>query len=141
MTKGPMIILSGPSGVGKSTVIRQLLAVKEFPLRLSVSATTREKRPGEQDGREYHFWKRERFQEAIAAGAFLEWAEVFGKYYGTLRSEVEPYREQGAAQVRQKCPDAVSIFLRASSLDTEEELKTLEARLRKRGTESEEAMQ
>src|SRR5262249_45960163 len=83
--------------------------------------------------------------EGIAAGAFLEWAEVFGNYYGTLRSEVEPYREQGVAvvldidvqgaeQVRQKCPDAVTIFLRASSLDA------YERRLRKRGTEDEAAV-
>jgi guanylate kinase len=151
MKKGPLIILSGPSGVGKSTAIRRLLAEPPMPLRLSVSATTRSARPGEQDGREYHFWKRERFEEGIRAGEFLEWAEVFGKYYGTPRSEVEPYRErgegvlldidvQGAAQVRTKCPDGVSIFLRASSLDPEEELKTLETRLRKRGTESEEAI-
>jgi guanylate kinase len=152
MTKGPLIILSGPSGVGKSTIVARLLANPPVPLRLSVSATTRRRREYEINGKHYHFWTRESFQDGIATGAFVEYAEVFGQYYGTPRTEVEPYREQGlgvlldidvqgAAQVRQKCPDTVSIFLRASSLDAAEELKTLEARLRKRGTESEEAIQ
>jgi guanylate kinase len=139
MDKGPLIILSGPSGSGKSTVVRRLLA-SGLPLRLAVSATTRKERVGEQEGVHYHFWKRSRFEQEIAAGAFLEWADVFGNLYGTLRSEVEPYRlrgigvlleidVQGAAAVREKCPDAVSIFLRTSSL------ATYEQRLRDRGTE------
>src|SRR5262245_2175586 len=89
MSKGPLLILSGPSGSGKSTVIGRLLEAPEFPLRLSVSATTRERRDNEQNGKHYHFWTRDRFEQAIAAGAFLEWAEVFGNYYGTLRDEVE----------------------------------------------------
>jgi guanylate kinase len=144
--KGPLIILSGPSGSGKSTVITRLLAAKDLPLRLSVSVTTRAPRPGEEDGKDYHFWPRERFEKEKQAGAFLEWAEVFGNYYGTLRREVEPYRGQGmgvildidvqgAAQVRSKCPDAVTVFLRAPSLEV------YERRLRKRGTESEAAIQ
>jgi guanylate kinase len=142
----PLFILSGPSGSGKSTVLSRVLADPEPPLRLSVSATTRSPRPAEKDGVNYHFWTRERFLTAIDADAFLEWAEVFGNYYGTLRSEVEPFRQrgvgvfldidvQGAAQVRQKCPDAVTIFLRTSTLEAYEQ------RLRGRGTETEEQIQ
>jgi guanylate kinase len=141
-----LFILSGPSGSGKSTVLRRLLALPHPPMRLSVSATTRQPRVNEQDGVHYHFWTRERFEAAIGADEFLEWADVFGNCYGTLRSEVEPFRlqgigvfldvdVQGAAQVRERCPDAVTIFLRASSLDA------YEKRLRSRGTESEEAIQ
>jgi guanylate kinase len=140
--KGPLIILSGPAGCGKSTVTARLLARGDLPLRQSVSATTRPPRPGERDGEHYRFWTRPRFEEEIRAGGFLEWAEVYGNYYGTPRSEVEPYRArgvgvilvidvQGAAQVRAKCPDAVSVFLRASSW------AECERRLRGRGTEDE----
>jgi guanylate kinase len=146
MPNAPLIILSGPSGSGKSTVLARLLAPADLPLRLSVSATTRAPRPGERDGEHYHFLTREQFEAERDAGAFLEWAEVFGNYYGTLRREVEPFREQGvgvildidvqgAAQVRRQCPDAVSVFLRAPSLEV------YEGRLRKRGTESEAAIQ
>jgi len=146
MDRGPLIIVSGPSGSGKSTVIRRLLAESKRPLRLSVSATTRPPRPGEVDGVDYHFWCRERFAEAVRAGEFLEWAEVHGRCYGTLRQEVEPFRQrgvgvildidvQGAAEVRRRCPDNVSVFLRASSPAAYEE------RLRRRGTESEATIQ
>lgn len=140
MPKAPLIIVSGPSGSGKSTLIGRLLAAQVMPLRLSVSATTRSQRPGEKDGVDYHYWTRERFEKEIAAGAFLEWAEVHGNCYGTLRSEVEPYRAQGvgvildidvqgAAQVRSKCPDAFSIFIKTSSPEI------LKTRLGSRGTE------
>src|SRR4051812_38713090 len=95
MPCGPLLILSGPSGSGKSTVIDRLLREHGQPLRLSVSATTRAPRPLETDGVQYHFWTRERFQKEIDAGGFLEWATVHGHYYGTPRSEVEPYRAQG----------------------------------------------
>jgi len=142
----PLFILSGPSGSGKSTVLGRLLAEQDPPLRLSVSATTRAPRAKERDGVHYHFWTRQRFEAQVEAGAFLEWADVFGNLYGTLRGEVEPYRQQGigvvleidvqgAAQVRRECPDAVTVFLRTSSLESYEQ------RLRSRGTESEEAIQ
>ncbi len=142
MGQGPLIILSGPSGCGKSTLVARLLADSRWPLRLSVSVTTRPPRPGEVDGVNYHFWSRQRFQEEQQAGAFLEWAEVFGNFYGTLAREVEPYRQQGIGvlleidvqgwdQVRQRCPDAVSIFIRTS------DLRICEERLRNRDTERE----
>jgi guanylate kinase len=139
--RGPLIILSGPSGSGKSTVIQRLLADPPGPLRLSVSATTRPPRDGEVDGTDYHFWTPERFAQELAAGAFLEHAVVHRAHsYGTLRAEVEPYREQGigvvldidvqgAEQVRQICPDHVSVFLKGPSMDD------YERRLRARGTE------
>jgi guanylate kinase len=145
--RGPLIILSGPSGSGKSTVLDRLLRRTDLPLHLAVSATTRPSRPGEEDGVAYHFWTAERFAEELAAGAFLEHESVFGRCeYGTLRSEVEPHRERGegvileidvrgAATVRQKCPDNVSVFLQTPSLEDYEQ------RLRKRGTESDEEIQ
>jgi guanylate kinase len=143
--KAPLIILSGPSGCGKSTVTAGLLERGDLPLRQSVSATTRPPRPAEEDGHHYRFWTRERFEQEIRAGGFLEWAEVYGNYYGTPRSEVEPYREsgvgvilvidvKGAAQVRARCPDAVSVFLRASSW------AECERRLRGRGQDDEAAI-
>jgi len=143
MHQGPLIILSGPSGSGKSTVIRRLLDENGMPLRLSVSATTRQPRVGEQDGVHYYFWTREHFHEQVRAGAFVEWAEVHGSNcYGTLRSEVDPYRDlgigvildidvQGADQVRPQYPGCLSIFLRTSSWEE------YERRLRSRGTEDE----
>jgi guanylate kinase len=142
----PLIILSGPSGSGKSTLIARLLAEGGWPLRLSVSVTTRAARAGEQDGVHYYYWPRQRFQQEVKRGGFLEWAEVFGNYYGTLKSEVEPHRRRGTGvlldidvkgwqQVKQQCPEATSIFIRTSSL------ALLEERLRRRGSESEEAIQ
>jgi guanylate kinase len=143
MAKAPLIILSGPSGSGKSTIITRLLQDRVLPLRLSVSATTRAPRPYERDGVHYWFWTRAQFQRQRQAGAFLEWAEVHGQLYGTLRSEVDDYRTrgvgvlldidvQGAAQVRSCCPDSVSIFIRTSSWEAYEQ------RLRKRGSETQE---
>lgn len=142
----PLIIVSGPSGCGKSTIIRRLLEEKAWPMRLSVSATTRDRRPGEEDGVAYHFWSSADFLKEVEAGGFLEWAKVHDHYYGTLASEVTPYRQrgigvlldidvQGADQVRKRCPDAVSIFIRTSRFES------LEERLRRRHTETEAALQ
>lgn len=146
MISGPLIIVSGPSGSGKSTLIRRALKVFGPELRHSISATTRPRRDGEADGVDYHFWSKSRFQAGIAAGEFLEYATVFGKYeYGTPRSEVEPYRlrgvgvvldidVQGAEQLRRTCPDGFFIFLETPAGE-------YERRLRERGTDSEDAIQ
>jgi guanylate kinase len=145
-TPAPLFILSGPSASGKTTVLHRLLADAQTPLRLSVSATTRARRPGEQDSVDYHFWTRELFEAELKAGGFLEHAEVYANLYGTLRREVEPYRQkgigvfldidvQGKEQVCRVCPEAVTIFLRTS------DLATYERRLRERGTETEDAIQ
>ena len=126
-------------------MLKRVLADAGVPLRLSVSATTRAPRPGEQHGREYYFWTPEQFEAAVKAGNFLEWAKVHGNCYGTLRSEVDPWRRkgmgvvldidvQGAAQLRPLFPEAVTIFVRTSSEDT------YRKRLEARGTETFEAI-
>ena len=146
MTRGPLIVLSGPSGSGKSTVIDKLLERTRLPLHLAVSATTRRARPGEKEGEDYHFLEQAQFEELLRQDAFLEHADVLGNCYGTLRREVDPHRDlgkgvlleidvQGAEQIRRRCPDAVTVFLRASSL------RAYEERLRSRGTEDEAALQ
>ncbi len=146
MALAPLIIVSGPSGCGKSTILRRLLQEATLPLRMSVSVTTRKERINEQPGVHYHFWTMPDFLHARDTGRFLEWAEVHGNYYGTLENEVTPYREigqgvfldidvQGREQVKKRCPDAVSIFIRTSRFET------LEERLRKRHTEPEDVIQ
>jgi guanylate kinase len=128
MSRAPLIVLSGPSGSGKSTVVRKLLQDSGLPLRQSVSVTTRKARPSERDGVHYHFWTAERFDEHLRRGEFLEWAEVAGNRYGTLRAEVDAHRDQGtgvvlvidvqgAAQIRKQYPDCQTIFLRAPSFE------------------------
>ena len=141
-------MVSGPSGAGKTSVMQRVYATCRAPLVHSVSATTRLPRQGEVDGVDYHFLSDQEFQVRRKRGDFLECFEVFTKrdWYGTLLSEVTSGLEagkwvvleidvQGACDVMQRFPDAVSIFLRPS---TQEEL---ERRLRNRGTETEEAIQ
>ncbi|HPD47955.1 MAG TPA: guanylate kinase [Anaerohalosphaeraceae bacterium] len=118
--KGKLVIISGPSGVGKSTICRAV--VERTGAHLSVSATTRPKAPSEVDGRDYHFMSREAFEQGIRNDEFLEYAEVFGNYYGTPRSEVEAALAegrtvileidvQGARKVKQLYPDVIMIFI------------------------------
>lgn len=135
-----MFVITGPSGVGKGTLIRGLL--ERVPeLELSVSATTRKPRPGERDGIEYHFLSPEEFERRVEAGDFLEHATYSGNRYGTLRSEVErrlgrrrpvvlEIEVQGARQVREAMPDAVAVFIAPPSPEA------LRARLVGRGTDT-----
>ena len=133
---GILFIISAPSGSGKSTLVSQLRTLVAG-LDFSISYTTRAPRGSEENGREYHFTSREEFERMIAAGDFLEWAEVFGNYYGTAMSALDHAREagkdllldidvQGAVQVMAKLPNAVSIFILPPSPEV------LEMRLRNR---------
>jgi len=139
-----VFVVSGPSGAGKSTLVRKVLAM-EAGLRFSVSATTREARPGETDGVDYHFVTGEEFRGMIDRGEFLEHAEVFGDQYGTPRTEIDAARAeglgllveidvQGAAQLEEALSDAVRIFVKTDALEE------LERRLRGRSTETEEVI-
>jgi guanylate kinase len=134
-----VLVVTGPSGVGKGTLIRALC--REFPdLRLSVSATTRPPRSGEEDGRDYHFLSPEEFEERVEAGDFLEHATYAGNRYGTLREEVEEgpvvleIEVQGARQVREALPEALQVFIAPPSNDV------LRERLIGRGTDSPETI-
>jgi guanylate kinase len=140
-----VFVITGPSGVGKGTLIGRLL--EDVPeLELSVSATTRTPRPGEEDGREYHFLTAEEFDQRVSDGEFLEHAEYSGNRYGTLRSAVDErlaagrsvvleIELQGARQVRRAMPDAVQIFIAPP------EPGALRERLVGRGTDSDEAIE
>jgi guanylate kinase len=145
---GKLVVISGPSGVGKSTVVRQVLQQLGDRVYLSVSATTRPPRPDERDGVNYYFLSDAEFAQRRANGDFLECVEVFGRghWYGTLWSEVRSSLARGkwvileidvdgAREVIAHFPEAVMIFIRPATLDE------LERRLRSRGTEDEESVQ
>jgi guanylate kinase len=143
--KGLLVVISAPSGTGKTTLTHMLL--KEFPnMEFSVSYTTRPPRPGEVNGKDYFFVDRETFERMIEEGDFLEWAEVYGNLYGTSKSQVlKALNEgkdiildidtQGALQVKKNFPEAVLIFVLPPSLSE------LERRLRRRGTDDEETIE
>jgi guanylate kinase len=143
--KGILIVVSGPSGVGKDTVVSRFLQSAPDNFALSVSATTRAPRPGETEGREYYFVSRDEFERMTAAGDMLEYAEYNGNYYGTPRAMVDLSREagrhviliievQGAMKIRAAYPEALFIFIMPPSAEV------LRERLRGRGTEDESAI-
>jgi guanylate kinase len=138
----PILVITGPSGVGKGTLIKRLL--ERVPgLQLAVSATTRAPRPGEVNGRDYHFLSRDDFDRRVAAGEFVEHAVYAGNSYGTLRSELRrPARGivleidvQGARQVRETLPEAKRIFVEPPSFED------LLERLKRRGADSQEQIE
>lgn len=144
MSKGMLIVVSGPSGCGKGTVLAEVLKNEKF--FYSVSATTRSPRPGEVDGTNYYFLTKEKFEETIENGGMLEYASYCGNYYGTPKKPVEDMLEQGrhvileievqgAMKIKEKCPDALFVFILPPSL------KELRRRLNKRGTETEEVIE
>ncbi len=139
-----LIIITGPSGVGKGTVVKELLD-RNKDIWLSISATTRNPRIGEKDGENYYFISDEKFKDMIDKKEFLEWAQFAGNYYGTPLSTVNEKIEkgfivlleievEGAKQIKEKFPEALSIFLLPPSK------AELEKRIRNRGTEKEEAI-
>ena len=143
--KGNLIVLSAPSGAGKTTILQKALSLLD-EIEFSVSYTTRVQRLTERDGLDYHFVTEELFRERIAENQFLEWAEVHGNLYGTGRAETESICQsgrdvlldvdvQGAAQVRKAKPDAISVFMLPPSFEV------LEKRLRGRQQDSPEVIE
>lgn len=142
--KGIIFIISAPSGAGKTTLCKDLML--SFPdIKFSISCTTRRMRPGETDGRDYHFISKDQFKKIATEGGFAEWAEVHGELYGTTISELEKAGKegfdlildidwQGASQIKEKLSDGVYIFIHPPSLEE------LENRLRKRGKDSDETI-
>lgn len=146
MSRGILIILSGPSGVGKGTVRQELFKNEKLDLHYSISMTTRQPRPNEVEGKDYFFVDQATFDKMIDEDGFLEYATFVSHSYGTPRAYVEQMLEdgknvlleiemQGALQVMEKCPDALSIFLLPPSLEE------LERRIKNRGTESDDVIQ
>ena len=144
MRKGLLVLVSGPSGTGRGTVCN-LLREKHPELAYSISATTRQPRPGEVDGVNYYFYDKAKFEAMIEAGELLEWANVYGNYYGTPKQAVLDRLEagedilleidtQGALNVMEAMPEGLYVFLLPPSLEE------LEKRLRGRGTETEESI-
>ena len=142
--RGTLYIVAAPSGAGKSSLVNAVLA-RETGIALSISFTSRAARPGERHAQHYHFVDKAEFERMIAAGDFFEHALVHGDYKGTARQSVEPQLAagkdvlleidwQGARQVREKMPDAISVFILPPSLDA------LQTRMRNRGQDSEETI-
>ncbi len=141
MNQGKLIVISAPSGSGKSTIAAAIM--RKFPsLMFSVSATTRPKRSGETNGKEYFFLSREEFQERVKQGDLVEWEEIYGDFYGTLRSEIDKTLAagrvmlfdvdvKGALSIKRAYPDAVLIFVKPPSF------QELKERLQNRKTENE----
>lgn len=142
--QGKLIVICAPSGSGKTTIAREIMKLNPS-LVFSVSATTRPKRPGEMDGRDYFFLAKEEFKRRVDAGEFVEWEEVYGEYYGTLKSEVEHALRRGhhavfdvdvngGLAIKRYSPSALLIFVRPPSVEV------LRQRLEQRKTETEETL-
>ncbi|HID95960.1 MAG TPA: guanylate kinase [Candidatus Latescibacteria bacterium] len=143
--RGFIVVFSAPSGTGKTSILKEVLSRNKEAV-YSISVTTRSKRPEELDGKDYHFVSKEEFKKKIERGEFAEWAEVHGSLYGTLRENLTQASEQGkivivdadtqgAMQIKKRFPDSVTIFIAPPSIES------LEQRLRRRGTDSQEAIE